>query len=150
MLTGHAYDRALQAHMLSAATLAGNLLETPNCLNEGHVQKLASLHDMLLNHKCLPKELHNENALTQLSSILDDLQQNEALNSRTGKLWIVYLKMVRLLLNSFYSQNVQVIRNCNLMHSKNDPITSRCWAYCLCKVGETVLRSDDTAPNKDE
>ena len=98
MLTRHAYARALRAHMLSAAVLTGQLLQASDCLNERHLQTLASVHDMLLSHNFVPKELYKENALIQLSNIIDDIQRKEALSSRTGKLWIEYIRMVRLLL----------------------------------------------------
>ena len=96
MLTGHAYARALRAHMLSAAAISGHLIETSGGLTEDHKSKLASLHDTLLNNKSPEEE--QENALNQISYILDDVQMNESLSSRTGKLWTEYLKMVRLLL----------------------------------------------------
>ena len=54
MLTGHAYARALRAHMLSAVPLVAHLLETPDCLSGGKLNKINSLHEMLLKHACLP------------------------------------------------------------------------------------------------
>ena len=42
--------------------------------------------------------LSKEHVLTQLPQIMDDLQQDKGLSSRTGKLWIEYIKMVRILL----------------------------------------------------
>ena len=35
--------------------------------------------------------------VSQLTQILDDLDQDPSLNNRTGKLWVEYLKMVRVL-----------------------------------------------------
>ena len=34
MLTGHAYARALRAHMLSAVAVVSEMLHTPNCLDD--------------------------------------------------------------------------------------------------------------------
>ena len=98
MLTGHAYARALRAHMLSAVSLVAHLLETPDFLSGVTLNKVTSLHEMLLKHACLPEVISKEHVPTQLSQIMDDLQQDEALSSRSGKLWIEYIKMVRILL----------------------------------------------------
>ena len=98
MLTGDAYARALSAHMLSAVSLVAHLLETPDCLRDVNLNKVKSLHEMLLKHECLLEVLSKEHVLTQLTQIMDDLQQDEVLSSRTEKLWIEYIKMVRILL----------------------------------------------------
>ena len=87
MLTGHAYARALRAHMQSAVALVAHLLETPDCLSGVNLNKVKSLHEMLLKYTCLPEVLTKEHVLIQLSQIMDDLQQDEALSSRTRKLW---------------------------------------------------------------
>ena len=64
MFTGHAYARALRAHMPSAVTLVGHLLETLDCLSGGNLNKVKSLHEMLLKHACLPEVLSKEHVLT--------------------------------------------------------------------------------------
>ena len=81
--------------MLSEVSLVAHLLETPDCLSGSNLNKVKSLHEMLLKHACLPEVLSKEHVLTQLSQIMDDLQQDETLSSRTGKLWIEYIQMVR-------------------------------------------------------
>lgn len=53
---------------------------------------------MLLKHEFLPQDLASEPVVTQLSQIIDDLLQAESISSRTGKLFVQYLKMVRVLL----------------------------------------------------
>ena len=98
MLIDHAYAQALRAHMLSAVSLVAHLFETPDCLSGVNLNNVTSLHEILLKHACLPEVLLKEHVLTQLSQIIDDLQQDEALSSRTGNLWIEYIKMVRILL----------------------------------------------------
>ena len=40
--------------------------------------------------------LSKEHVLTQLTQIMEDLQQDGVLSSRTGKLWIKYIQMVRI------------------------------------------------------
>ena len=83
MLTGHAYARALRAHMLSVASLVAHLFDTPNCLSGVNLNKVKSLHDMLLKHMCLPQVLTEEHAITQLSQIMDDLQELVSYGSNT-------------------------------------------------------------------
>ena len=84
IFTVHPYARALLAHVLSAVSLVAHLLETPDCLSGLNLNKVKSLDEMLLKHACLPEVLSKEHVLTQLSQIIDDLQQDEALSSRYG------------------------------------------------------------------
>ena len=42
MLTGHAYARALRAHMLSAAAVVSEMLRTSNCLDGVDLNRLGS------------------------------------------------------------------------------------------------------------
>ena len=64
MLTGHAYARALRAHMLSAASIVSLMLDTPNSLNGVAKESLRDLHAMLLKHDCsLDTVLHNKAVL---------------------------------------------------------------------------------------
>lgn len=50
MLTGHAYARALRAHMLSAASIMSEMLDTPHCLSGVNISKIESLLDTLLKY----------------------------------------------------------------------------------------------------
>lgn len=93
ILIGHAYPRALRAHMLSTASIIAELLDTPNCLSGINLNKVQSLHEMLLKHACRPG-LTAEHAASRVSQIIEDLQEDEILSNITGNLWIQYLKMV--------------------------------------------------------
>ena len=48
MFTGLAYARALRAHMLSAAAVVSEMLRTTNCLDGVDLNRLNTLHEMLL------------------------------------------------------------------------------------------------------
>lgn len=75
MLTGHAYARALLAHMLSAASIVSEMLDTPICLNGVNLNKLITLHEMLLKQECSPETVLHEHVVSQLTQTLDDLEQ---------------------------------------------------------------------------
>ena len=98
MLSGHAYARALRAHMLSSASVMARMLSTPDCLSGIKIDKARMVHEMLLNHSSSPESLLTERVTTQVSQIVEDLQVELSQSSRTGKLWIQYLNMVKLLL----------------------------------------------------
>lgn len=98
MLTGHAYARALRAHMLSASSLVGKMLDTEDCLSAVNIGRVKAIHEMLLKHELEPDAVQMESAVTKFTEVLGCLESDLAAESRTGKLWIVYLKMVRLIL----------------------------------------------------
>ena len=70
--------------MLSAVSLVAHLLEPPDCLSGVNLNKVKYLYEMLLKHACLSEVLSKEHVVTQLPQIMDDLQQDEGLSSRTG------------------------------------------------------------------
>lgn len=96
MMTGHAYACALQAHMLSAVSIVSLMLNTPNCLSGVNLDKLRALHSMLLKYECLEECVLHEHVVEQLAHLG---RPGTSLKSKTGKLWIEYLKMVRTLLS---------------------------------------------------
>jgi hypothetical protein len=98
MMNGKAYARAVKAHLLSAAALTTYILETPGCLSGVNINKLRGIHSMLLTGNCCIESLTNEFVIQQMSQILEDLSNDLSNQSRTGKLWIQYLQMVRLIM----------------------------------------------------
>lgn len=98
MLSGHAYTRVLLAHMLSSASVMARLLVTPDCPSSIKLDVARMVDNMLLNHSSSPKSLLIELRTIQVSQIIEDLQEELSVSSRTGKLWIPYLKMPKLLL----------------------------------------------------
>ena len=98
MTKGHAYARALRAHLLTAAALVTHVLDTPGCLTDINLNRLRTLHDMLLNSQCDAGIVLNEVPVVRITQIIDDLMQDVSGQSRTGKLWMEYLRHVRTLL----------------------------------------------------
>lgn len=97
MTSGHAYARALRAHLTSTALVA-HILETPGCLSGINLNRLRAVHDMLLNRKCDTSNIHNEEVVQQIIHIIQDLMTDLSGQSRTGKLWMEYIKQVCVLL----------------------------------------------------
>ena len=97
MLTGHAYSRALRAHILSSAAISSVLLETPGCLTGVNIDRLQNIKEELLDSDGPSPNLSREECLQQFTEIMDGLMMSNAAESRTGKLWISYLNSVHLL-----------------------------------------------------
>ena len=57
MLTGHAYSRALRAHILSSAAISSVLLETPGCLTWVNIDRLQNIKEELLDSDGPPQPL---------------------------------------------------------------------------------------------
>jgi len=98
MLDGKAYSQALKSHLYSAAAITTLLLETPGCLSGINTGKLNDIHTMLLTADCSITSVDSEVVVQQIHQILDDLTNDLSQCSRTGKLWIQYLKMVKLMM----------------------------------------------------
>ena len=86
MLTGHAYARALRAHMFSAASLVSHMLDTSDNLSEKDLKRLETIHDMFLTEDFSNENIVHEQAVNQLTKLLEDLAEELTLKSRTGKL----------------------------------------------------------------
>lgn len=97
MMTGHAYARALRAHLLSSVAIMSNLLETPGCLSNVNLTHIQAVHTDLLSGECATASVENDVCVQQLTQIMDDLMKESAGQSRTGKLWVEYLKQVSLI-----------------------------------------------------
>lgn len=97
MMTGHAYARALRAHLLSSVAIMSNLLETPGCLSNVNLTHIQAVHTDLLSVECATAYVENDVCVQQLTQIMDDLMKESAAQSRTGKLWVEYLKQVSLI-----------------------------------------------------
>jgi hypothetical protein len=97
MMTGHAYARALRAHLLTSQAITSLLLQTPGCLTGVNRTRLQTIHNTLLNGKCSTECVQNEACVKQLTQIIHDLMKDVAIQSRTGKLWVEYLKQVSVI-----------------------------------------------------
>ena len=84
--------------MLTISSLIGKMLDTSECCYTLNLHRLKAAHEMLLKGEYEVETLQQDSTVTQLTEVLDELEQSLAARSRTGKLWIAYVKMVRLML----------------------------------------------------
>ena len=97
MLSGHAFSRALRAHILTSAALIGVLMGTPGTLDNIDKDRLVSLYQSLLNQEKNATDVSEEECVKQLSEIISQLLDTVASESRTGKLWVQYIRQVALI-----------------------------------------------------
>ena len=75
-----------------------NLIEqTPECLTGVNLTHVRNIHQTLLSGECPTTCVENEVCVQQLTHIMDDLMEGAASQSRTGKLWVEYLRQVSLI-----------------------------------------------------
>ena len=87
MSTGHAYARAVQAHMLTSAALSSILLMNHDDMyDEEQRKKMCSIHDLLMNGNCSTNSVVDETAAKQLMNTVGNLMDEEMNKSRTGAL----------------------------------------------------------------
>ncbi len=70
MLSGHAFSRALRAHILTSAALIGVLMGTPGTLDNIDKDSLVSLYQSLLNQEKNATDVSEEDSVKQLSEII--------------------------------------------------------------------------------
>ncbi len=97
MMTGHAYARALRAHLLSSAAMITVMLQAPGCLDGLNLEHLRQIHEKLLNSECATGCVVDEVSVQQLTDVIDDLAEEVSSGSRTGKLWMNYVKQVAVI-----------------------------------------------------
>ena len=97
-LTGHAYARALRAHLISSAAIVSMLLETPGCMSEINLDKLRMMHlEALLKGDISTDSVVDEECVQQITNTIDNLEDDIATRSRTAKMWMNYVKYVSLI-----------------------------------------------------
>ena len=119
MQTGHAYARALRAHILSAAVITSLLLENPGCLTGVNIQNLGATKAALFDGELASNCLHNQESVPQVMQVIDDLMLSNYAGSRTGKLWVNYLIQVYYLKLFLFAERTG---DCELH------------LYCICKM----------------
>ena len=97
MLTGHAYARALRAHLISSAAIVSILLETPGCMSKINLDKLRIMHQGLLKGDISTDSVVNEECVQQNTNTIDNLEDDIATKSRTAKMWMNYVKCVSVI-----------------------------------------------------
>ena len=99
MLTGHAFSRAFRANILAGAALMCVLLETPGCMDNVNKDHLRNLYTTLLDkehNSAVNKDIAEEECIKKLTTITSQLLHQAAINSRTGKLWVQYMRQLLL------------------------------------------------------
>src|SRR6218665_1225534 len=75
MMTGHAYSRAVRAHLLTLAALDAMLLsahEQLNEIDEDQGKRLYSLHALLINIDCKNIDVLEDTAIRELSKTISN------------------------------------------------------------------------------
>ena len=97
MLTGHAFSRALRAHILTVATLICVLMETPGCMNSIDKDHSGNFFQALLNKERNTTDIADEECIRQLILIISQFLTQAVIQSRTGKLWMQYIQQLVLM-----------------------------------------------------
>ena len=97
MISGHAYARAPRAHLSTSTALVTHILNTPGCLDGVSLNRLRTLHERY-EGQCDTDTVLREEAVSQLTQIVDDLMNDIPGQRRTGELWMEYIRQVRVLL----------------------------------------------------
>ncbi|KYM94341.1 hypothetical protein ALC62_15043 [Cyphomyrmex costatus] len=95
ILTGHAFARALQAHVQIHAALA-HLILSSIVFTQAEKELLNALQEKVGHTNILP-EFNNAAYQTVVKKFNDKLQEFSADNMPTGKLWVQYFQMVTLI-----------------------------------------------------
>ena len=104
MLTGHAYARALRAHLLSSAAVLSLLLDRPGAMNGVDLDQLREIHQALLCATSAPSDVHADmmNIHRSVTGALLEL----AGESRTGKLWVKYVEYVNVIQMFLHAERI--------------------------------------------
>lgn len=96
MMSGRAYSRALRAHFLTQEALLTLLLDKfpSNCAFH---DELRLLYKNVLDHTATVDEVAKSTTLSEISSRLEITLKEAADSGRTGKLWVLYIKLVNIL-----------------------------------------------------
>ena len=105
MISGHAYARALRGHFLVCAALNALMLEENiDCLADINLSQFQNVYNSLFDVSSETISIVNESVVTNLSQTLDKISANLSSQSRTGKLWINYLRHINILRLFIYAE----------------------------------------------
>lgn len=99
MLTGHAFSRAVRAHILTLLALIRVLLEKADWESQTNKNYLASLYQDAVDQDKGAAEIDEDETLHEFQHLLTHHLEEAATQSRTGKLWVQYINQVLLMLN---------------------------------------------------
>lgn len=98
MLTGHAYSRAMRAHILSFSALADLIIKLSPDLQSNSITEIAVLAEKLFTNITTVEEPCNVHLLQRLMSVFESAKTQIANTSRTARLWLQYFEQVSLVL----------------------------------------------------
>lgn len=133
MLTGHAFSRALRAHIITSSALIGVLMGSPGTLDNIDKDQLENLYRSLLNQEQKANNVAEEECLKHLSQIISQVLDQAALESRTGKLWVQYIRQV-FLMQHFIRVERTVGQSSPTMCKGNDSAFPCSRSSPLCKI----------------
>lgn len=95
MMSGHAYSRALRAHLLTEKVLVSLLLESTAAAQDLK-DVIRSLHEGALHGEFAADDLADSDALLRLHTALAERKKQVSKSSRTSKLWVQYLQQIEI------------------------------------------------------
>lgn len=99
MLTGHAFSRAVRAHILTLLALIYVLLDKSDWESQTNKEHLVSLYQDTVDQDEDAAEIDEDESLQEFQQFLTHHLDQAATQSRTGKLWVQYIHQVLLMLN---------------------------------------------------
>jgi hypothetical protein len=97
MLTGHAFSRAVRAHILTLLALICVLLDKANWESQIDREDLATLYQDTMDQHADAAVV--DKTLQEFQQLLSLQLDKAATESRTGKLWVQYIRQVLLMLS---------------------------------------------------
>ena len=97
MLTGHAFSRALSTQILTLSAFIILLFSTPCILDNLDKDQLMTLYRSLLNQDQTADDVVDNEYVKQLSQLFSHVLDQTASRTRTGKLWVQYIRQVALI-----------------------------------------------------
>ena len=91
MMSGHAYARALSAHLLTSVALMGELVSDVSIFDGAEALQVKEL---LENYPNCPGGIDPQYVLSVMSENLHSCLQDVAKGNQTAKLWVQYLMML--------------------------------------------------------
>ena len=147
MITGHAYSRALRAHVLTSAALTALFLESHN-MNELSNETIASAARIVMNAKEDRTEIEDNQNVQQMVSQFDrGVAENEN-DSRTLTLWKQYLQQVVVLCLFIYSERSGDMELQKFCMQKMIPIFHAAGHLSYAKCTRLYLQQLDTLKEK--
>ena len=98
MMSGHAYSRALRAHILTIEALTTLIMSFPEMLTSIDMKRLESIYQELLDEKRTVTDALGDDTVLSLTCELEKVILAMKQKGRTPTLWIQYYDSVKLIL----------------------------------------------------